>query len=108
MHACMLKTYRHKERAFLIRSKAVGNAHNTDKSRPHNTWAFANLLLVLLIELPTFWSANKSQTRKSYMSNNLICRPLGNAHLHHKSRNNQIAVQSYCFFLTYANKIVTK
>ena len=73
MHAHMLNTYRHKERAFLIRSKAVGNAHNTDKSRPHNTWAFANLLLVLL-----------------------------------KSRNNQIAVQSYCFFLTYANKIVTK
>ena len=72
MHAHMLNTYRHKERAFLIRSKAVGNAHNTDKSRPHNTWAFANLLLVLLIELPTFWSANKSQTRKSYMSNNLI------------------------------------
>ena len=43
-----------------------------------------------------------------FMSNNLIFQPLSDAHLHHKSRNNQIAVQSYCFFLIYASKIVTK
>jgi len=47
-------------------------------------------------------------SRKYSMSNNLIFRPLGDARLHRKSRNNQIAVQSYCFFLIYARKIVTK
>ena len=47
-------------------------------------------------------------SRNYSMSNNLISPPLSDAHLHHKSRNNQIAVQSYCFFLICASKIVTK
>ena len=29
---------------FLINSKAVGKAHNTDKSRPYVQWTFADLL----------------------------------------------------------------
>ena len=38
------------------------------------------------------------------MSNNLICRPLGNAHLHHKSRNNQIAGAKLQLFFDMCKK----
>lgn len=54
-----------KKWTFLICSKAVGNAHNNDKSRPYILWTLADLFVLLLIELPTFWSNSINRKREN-------------------------------------------
>lgn len=61
-------SYKKKYERILIHFEAVGNAHNTDKSRPYTIWTFADLLLVSFKNFLHFEMSNKSQTRKYNMS----------------------------------------